>query len=384
MKLAKSQYLTVIITALSRGGAEIQLLYLTRELRNKFERIDIIFFDEEPSSGTLIHEFNQIPNVFLHKCVFSPFRPIQTTIDLSRQFSRIINIPETSYIYTLMVRSDLYGKILKTLLGSGVKLTQSFHAAYDIAAHKTVSVKIAWFFMFMWGYRGVNPKIFISRSVKKAVTLRYPFISSHHGEIIHYGLPDQLFQQDTIKNKDLDIKGKPFILMVGRLDPDKNYNEAIAIYKILRGLVKKDCPRLVIIGQDDYKLQNKILSEVDGVEYLGPLPNNVVLSYMKKADLFLFCSLNEGLGLALLEALSQECIVLARNSGAFPELLQHRQNGFLYNGSNLEEAASLILEILSLSNDERYRIITNAKERLMSRHSIKSYAKSVTYAIQGT
>lgn len=381
MNKKKVNHLTIIITALSRGGAEIQLLYLVNELTNAYKSIELVFFDEEPSSGTLVHEFNKVPNVFVTNCSFSFRKPFQTCFDFCKQVARIVNTHENSIIYTLMVRSDLYGKLLHSATIHKSILIQSFHAAYDISAHRVFASKIAYIAMYMWGYRGPSKKIFISKSVKKSVISRYPFLINHPSQIVLYGLPSRILSDKrNFENKLTELPSK-YILMVGRLDPDKNYMEALTIYESLRMRLKERCPQLLIIGQDDYQMQSTYnFSHIKGVEYLGSLPNEFVLEYMRNASIFYFCSLNEGLGLALLEALSQECIVLARNSGAFPELIEHGVNGYLYDPDNITNAVDLTIDILSMDSKEKKKLTKNALARLNKNHDMASYANNILKA----
>ena len=237
--------------------------------------------------------------------------------------------------------------------------------------------------MKLWGYRGDNKKIYISKSVYSSVTERYPFLREESPTIIHYGLPRGQPVLDLPRSADSDDTIQPFILMVGRLDPDKNYDEALQIYKKLQIKLKNATPSLLIIGQDDYRLSEKYcFSSITGVKYLGALPNHLVLTYMRHAKLFLFCSRNEGLGLALLEAMSQGTIVLARNTGAFPELIDDGVNGYLYNPINLDLAVQKITSILNMSASQLQHIRDNAYNRIKSKHMIQEYSRKIASSLK--
>jgi glycosyltransferase involved in cell wall biosynthesis len=54
-----------------------------------------------------------------------------------------------------------------------------------------------------------------------------------------------------------------------------------------------------------------------------------VKPFLKAMDIFMMCSEFEGLPIALLEAMSMECLPACTAAGGIPELVQHESNGIL-------------------------------------------------------
>jgi glycosyltransferase involved in cell wall biosynthesis len=105
------------------------------------------------------------------------------------------------------------------------------------------------------------------------------------------------------------------ILMVGRLEKEKNFELAIEVFqKVLKNNSKAG---LVIVGSGSLRasleLKVKKLGLKDNVIFEGVQLD--VISYYKTADLFLHTSNYEGYGLVLVEATVSECPILTTDIG---------------------------------------------------------------------
>lgn len=148
---------------------------------------------------------------------------------------------------------------------------------------------------------------------------------------------------------------KPVIVMSGRLHPQKGHREFMEIFKRLRETV--DC-RLVIFG--DGVIRNEVIDKsrslglrtytVWGDEQLRDEHEVVFLGYLRdpfhfirKSTVFVFPSLYEGLGNALVEALACRVVILASDCHSGPrEVLAPGTRGS-YNLDQAEFAAYGIL-----------------------------------------
>lgn len=92
----------------------------------------------------------------------------------------------------------------------------------------------------------------------------------------------------------------------------------------------------------------------DIVSFCGNLPNQEVLSEMRRHQIFLFTSdKNEGWGAVLNESMSNGCAVVASNSiGAAPFLIKDGENGMIFESENLD---SLYSKVKALLDDEDLR-----------------------------
>ena len=141
------------------------------------------------------------------------------------------------------------------------------------------------------------------------------------------------------------------LICVGRLVKNKRVSDAI---KALAH-VKKNFPaiKLTVIGsgpQEDFLKKLCITFHVqDRVNFLGAIAPRIIPEYLSRADAFIFPSLWESFGLAILEAMASSLPVLAARTTAVPELVQDQGNGLLHTPGNVKELTAN-LELL-LQND---------------------------------
>lgn len=74
---------------------------------------------------------------------------------------------------------------------------------------------------------------------------------------------------------------------------------------------------------------------IEGVRFLGKLPNSELPKYFQMADIYLFPTLcQEGFGLSLIEAMHCGCYCIASNNGGVGEVLEFGQYGELIENPN--------------------------------------------------
>jgi len=129
---------------------------------------------------------------------------------------------------------------------------------------------------------------------------------------------------------------KPFnILMVSRLEPRKNVEEAIRILAKLSG----DDYRARIVGTGSQKAKLEQLASKVGarVEFLGVVSEDRLPNIYTESDIFLSTSLSEGFGISVLEAMAAGCAVVASDIVTHRDLITDGTDGILYDGpSDLE------------------------------------------------
>ena len=78
---------------------------------------------------------------------------------------------------------------------------------------------------------------------------------------------------------------------------------------------------------------------------IGAQPN--VVDFLRACDIFVFPSLYEGLGIALIEAMAVGCVCVASDTGPIPEVVQHGKDGILVPPGRPGDLARAINELLS-------------------------------------
>jgi len=122
----------------------------------------------------------------------------------------------------------------------------------------------------------------------------------------------------------------PFLLYVGRTDPQKNIPRLVEAFAVLRGQLQ-DQPqyrdlRLLIIGEEIARhpaLRHAVIqSRVEAaVRFLGFVPIDTLRIFYQLAAAFVFPSLYEGFGLPPLEAMACGTPVICSNVSSLPEVV---------------------------------------------------------------
>ena len=94
--------------------------------------------------------------------------------------------------------------------------------------------------------------------------------------------------------------------------------------------------------------------------------NKNVTDRLRRAGIYVQSSLNEGLGLALQEALSLGCPAIGSNVGGIPELIDHEINGLHVPPGN-EKALAEALERLLQNESLRHRLGQAAPREILRR-----------------
>ena len=136
--------------------------------------------------------------------------------------------------------------------------------------------------------------------------------------------------------KELGLEGRKVIIHVGQFRTQKNHGKVIEVFNELHK--RDDSFALVLVGtgeeQDNIKSKVEELGLKEDVLFLGN--RNDIPELLMSADVFLFPSLYEGLGIALLEAQAADLICVV--SDTIPELAVLTEK---VRSVNLTESASV-------------------------------------------
>ena len=151
--------------------------------------------------------------------------------------------------------------------------------------------------------------------------------------------------------KQLGLGNKQIVLFVGRLIPRKGLPFLVEAAK--RVVKERDDTVFLIVG--DGPLKNSLASQVEKIRlsrhfiFWGDVKESLLPALYDSADVFALPSIQEGQGIALLEAQATAKPVVAFNVGGVPEAVLDKETGLLVKPSNVELAGS-ILKILSDSS----------------------------------
>jgi len=317
------------------GGTEIMLLDVLKNLdRNKFD-INIITI---LGSGPMEEEFRKLgssiffagskkyPSSFFLKLIWVlcvPFIFLKLII-----FLRKIN-PDT--IITSLYQSDILGYLASC--GLNIKLVA--------IQHDVIKIKPIMRCLKVKALKNTDQIIAISDKVKEFL-IEYFKVSDSKIEVIYNGIDFDSF----LSFQKPDENWEPIFGTIARLDKIKGHIYILEAFKKLKNEGIK-LPKFIFVGDGperenlEHFLKENGLSNVKFVgEVLG------VGEYLKQIDVFVFPSLSEGLGIAIIEALVSKKLVIASNIDGIKELIKHNKTGILVEPTNVDDLYKAIKWVL--------------------------------------
>jgi colanic acid/amylovoran biosynthesis glycosyltransferase len=196
-------------------------------------------------------------------------------------------------------------------------------------------------------------------------TLLLPISERWRQRLIHWGANPE---QTLVHHMGIDIGAYCYsphfpelnepvnILTVARLVEQKGYEYAIRAVAKLSNMTTRKL-HYTIIGSGDgagnleYPLRQLVTKLGIGslVTFAGPQPQDIVQHYMQRSNMFLLPSVTtsngfqEGIPVALMEAMASGLPVITTRHSGIPELVQHEISGFLAE----ERDVDLLVEALS-------------------------------------
>lgn len=155
------------------------------------------------------------------------------------------------------------------------------------------------------------------------------------------------------------------ILFLGRIARIKNLEVVIKALP----LIKDEKIILEILGPREKNYFNelqalvKTLNLSERVIFSDPVYN--IKKKIKKIDsckIFILPSKSEGMPQSLIEALARKKIVIVSNNPGNKDLIENRENGFIFNIGNVRNLAKVINEVLKMKDKEKTIIKKNARD----------------------
>lgn len=178
--------------------------------------------------------------------------------------------------------------------------------------------------------------------VALSTTLDHEFYSKYFpknsckAEVIQQGVPESFFENFE-ERKILSDGSKSRLLYVGQYAEFKA--PSILIKIVNRVLSENSELTMTWITSEKHheiirqQLNPKIRAQV---ELMNWMPQSELIPLYKQHDIFLFPSVYEGFGKAMLEAMSSGMCVVASNVGAMHDLIEHEQSGLLCNPCDVD------------------------------------------------
>lgn len=181
--------------------------------------------------------------------------------------------------------------------------------------------------------------------------------------------------EKKIKNKSLNI------LFLGVLIKRKGIFDLISAISELNKITDLKDVKFIIAGNgiedDNIKAKAKELEVEKYIDFTGWIDVEQKKELLKKSHLLILPSYNEGLPMAILEAMSYGLPIIATNVGDIPEAVIPEENGFLIKPGNIEELVNSILNVINFKESEWEQYSENSMKIVKQKFSDVEYFKKI-------
>lgn len=214
----------------------------------------------------------------------------------------------------------------------------------------------------------IVPNSFDTR--KAFLTKLRPLLNEDNVQVIYRGINFSEWDSRPVRKNSFK-KGDEIILgNVGRLEKQKGQKHLIELAKLLnkKGLNFK----IIIAGSGPLEAELKSLIQTNNLEgqiqLIGFQAD--VKSFLNSIDIFVFPSLWEGFGNAMVEGMAEKVVPVAFNLTSNPEIIIDGENGFLVDHPNLSLFAEKVL-YLADNPQERLKMGELARETVIGNFHLK-------------
>lgn len=353
-----------IISSLANGGAEKMTVELANEQYKLGYKIFIVIFD--PLKPDMIHVKNLDKNVtILHirrRLKFDLITVINLFVSIKRNKCDVIHTHKPSSIVSILPLLPFFKKKIQIVhtVHSGLiyynKLFK-FLSFFRIFRKKVVNVCLTE--VIKQEYQNAYPKLkflFIQNGISK------PLTSEKYNDVKCY--------IDSLRVDKTNI-----ILFIGRNSKDKHLS---LLFNCMSELYNKgiNC-KLLCLGLDIKEIisQYDISGIVNKNTFILGSKSNIA-DYIDNSDALILSSINEGMPLVVIEAMSYGKPIISTSVGGIPEMVKNDENGFLTDDISVEGLLSAIFRFLGSTDDEIYRISTHNINKYKKEYSIESCCSS--------
>ncbi len=220
-----------------------------------------------------------------------------------------------------------------------------------------------------WGERVIA----ISEAVKKHLMIDF-YVPEEKVKLVYNGIDIDQFKI-LAKRSDPDYKGRT-VGIIARLSTVKGHRYLIeAMAEVIREF---NDARLFIFGQGKIKYelikQAESLKISEKVFFLPSISNTAEV--LQEIDIFVMPSVQEGLGLSILEALACGVPVVASNVGGIPSIIKHDVSGLLVEPGNPLALAGAIMRLME-DRSLSIRLGQKGRQEVEERFNLEKMAADV-------
>ena len=351
------------------AGAEKHLLDLLPELK-KYDIDCELLCITSPKSATFLEEY----------CAEMDRKGVKTTLITSKskifflsaakKISRYLKLNKFHIVHSHLFNADLLAVLVKKFYLKKLIILSTKHG-YEEKYQLQIGLgnrKIrynAYFFISRWIIKQINHNLAVSRAISD---LYYHLkFDKRRMKYVHHGISIPLNGKGNL------LKGNPKILMVGRLVQIKGH---IYLIQALPVIIEK-FPDIKVIIAGEGPIKNQLITQANNYNVLNHIEFagfTAPQTYSSQCQLMVLPSLFESFGLVYIESFALKIPVIAFDTQAANEIIEHNETGILVEKEDVQTLAEKIIYLLE-SPEERKRLAENAYQRFETYYNVERMAK---------
>jgi len=351
-----------ITFSIDTGGLETLVLRLCEGIKERFEPLLCTL----SSGGDLWRRFRRLGVPVYHLTKSEGLTPL-----LSLKIASLIRNLKVDLIHTHNVGPLIYGGLASVITGLPLVHTEHSrlprHEKRLRSIEKLLSLK-------------ASKIVAVSKCIADQL-IDEQGIKPDRVKVIPNGVDVELFgnarQEREDVREELGIEDTEIVIgTVGRLAAVKDYTTLIQAFALVKAGGEGTIKLLMVGDGPERKKLEKIADEIgvrEHVIFLGMRDD--VPRLMAAMDIFALSSVDEGLPLAALEAMSVGLPIVATDVGGIPEAVGHGLNGFLIPPRSPQQMAIALLKLIH-DPELREKLSIQARKRAVERFSIKAMIKA--------
>ncbi len=357
-----------IVTRLMVGGPSIQTILLTEGLSKDGFRCTLIYGTEDPHEGNMRHlaQSKGLQSIVLPE-LGKQINPKADLIALVKLY-KLMKRERPHVVHTHLTKAGVLGRLAARMAGVPV-IVHTYHG-YSLAYYGWLKTRI--FLEIDRLMNSLSDKIIaISKSMSKELVDNYGIIKREQAIVIPVGLElDSLAECHTLKGQfrqELGVSHTTILVgIVSRLVPVKNHKLFLSAVEE----VTKQFSDILFLIIGDGELRQELEEYVEKaklekwVRFLG-WRRDLTRIYAD-LDCAVLTSNSEGTPVALMEALSARCPVVATDVGDVREVVQDQESGYLVESNNSAALANAIISILQ-NPDKAQRMAEHGRQVVTSK-----------------
>lgn len=329
-----------IIDSFSKGGAEVLLSGVIPQLTS-YEHLIIYLFPTQ-------HPIMQASPGFVN-IICLDYKGILDSKRIISELNKHIKSFSPNIIHTHLYFSSMLIRFAKT---NASTVIQTYHNEYYRIKYPKRSARIIKLCMKLFDRYTMSPNSKILHVSKTQQGVNDFDIKIKSSSVLYNYIEDIFYKNRT--QPILNIQQKLKIISVGNLKTEKNH---MLLLQALRHLTHLPMHANICgHGNDERMLQEYINKYNLPVTIHGSQEN--ISDLLDQHDLFVSCSIIEGFGISVAEAMASEIPILLSDIATFKEVTQNK--GYFFKSSNTKDLADKI-ESFYLNPSIIQKSVTNCK-----------------------